>query len=92
MFGEDCGDLLAGEFSPESWCGGELEQCPEPGFVGGRAETKQLRILAGELIPELIGNADEISGDCFVVTGELAQTQDDGVICDHEAEEVGVGT
>ena len=63
MFGEDRGDFLAGEFSPECGRGGELEQGPEPCFVGRRAETKELRIVAGELITELIGNADEISGE-----------------------------
>ena len=63
MFGEDRGDFLAGEFSPEGGRGGELEQCPEPGFVGGRAETKQLRLVAGELITELIGEADEVGGE-----------------------------
>ena len=52
--------------------GGQIEEVPQPGLIGGRAQLEHLRIKSVQLIAQPIGTATELFEQRFFRATELS--------------------
>ena len=59
-----------------SWGGGQIDQVPQPCFIGPRAQVKHLGIKPVQLVPQPIGTATELFEQRFLRTTQLPSQQE----------------
>ncbi len=69
----------------------DLEQGPEPGFIGRRHELEHLGEEAMDLLAEAVSEAGELVPQVVVHARVLAQLEDDGILETHLAESRSIG-
>ena len=59
-----------------SWGGGQIDQVPQPCFIGSRAQVEHLGIKPVQLVPQPIGTATELFEQRFLRATQLPSQQE----------------